>query len=92
MQVSIIYAEKDQVYKCNCEIATGASLQDLLLAEKDTLASWPAAAPYECSVYGQCIDGSYILEDGDRIEILRPLTISPMEARRLRAQKKGKKG
>ena len=31
------------------------------------------------------------LREGDRVEIYRPLVIDPMEARRLRAKKKGKK-
>jgi uncharacterized protein len=31
------------------------------------------------------------LREGDRVEIYRPLLITPMEARRLRAKKKGKK-
>jgi len=37
--------------------------------------------------FGREIGRDALLSDGDRIEILRPLVVSPMEARRLRARK-----
>ena len=38
--------------------------------------------------FGQRIAPETLVEDGDRIEILRPLPIDPKEARRLRARRK----
>ena len=37
--------------------------------------------------FGQEIPGAERVTEGDRIEILRPLVVSPMEARRLRARR-----
>ena len=39
-------------------------------------------------VYGQIAPEEATLKDGDRVEVYRPLLISPMEARRLRAKRK----
>ena len=40
--------------------------------------------------FGREISRDARVADGDRIEILRPLAVSPMEARRLRARKRPK--
>ena len=41
-------------------------------------------------IFSHSVSLSTIVQDGDRIEIYRPLTISPIEARRIRANKKRK--
>ena len=38
-------------------------------------------------VYGKRVTEDYVLQEGDRLEILRPLMVDPKEARRLRAKK-----
>jgi len=38
-------------------------------------------------VFGKRVADDYVLKDGDRVEILRPLTADPKEARRKRAAK-----
>ena len=38
-------------------------------------------------VYGRVVDPDRVLEDGDRVEIYRPLEMDPREARRLLAEK-----
>lgn len=37
-------------------------------------------------IYGKVVKNSQILQDQDRVEIYRPLTIDPMHARRKRAE------
>jgi uncharacterized protein len=39
-------------------------------------------------IYGQLVDGSHVVQPGERIEIYAPLQIDPKEARRLRVNKK----
>ena len=41
----------------------------------------------ECAVFGVRVGPDEGLQDGDRLELLRPLLIDPKEARRRRAQK-----
>ena len=40
------------------------------------------------SIYGKRVEATQMLEEGDRVEILRPLTADPKEARRKRAASK----
>ncbi len=40
------------------------------------------------AVFGRCASLDTVLDDGDRVEVLRPLSVDPMEARRRRAEKK----
>jgi putative ubiquitin-RnfH superfamily antitoxin RatB of RatAB toxin-antitoxin module len=50
-----------------------------------TLAGWPPAA--FLGVFSRRVQGDYILADGDRLEVYRPLTLDPKEARRRRASR-----
>jgi putative ubiquitin-RnfH superfamily antitoxin RatB of RatAB toxin-antitoxin module len=45
----------------------------------------------EIGIYSKTVTPDAGLKDGDRVEIYRPLTIDPKEARRLRAAAKKKK-
>ena len=42
------------------------------------------AAELDCGVWGQRVALSQPLRDGDRVEVYRPLTVDPKQARRLR--------
>ena len=42
-------------------------------------------------IYSRKVGLDTVVKEGDRIEIYRPLLINPMEARRLRAQKKSQR-
>ena len=41
------------------------------------------------SVFGEVVDRSHVLQEGDRVDLLRPPLIDPMEARRQRARALG---
>lgn len=41
-------------------------------------------------VFNQIVDMNYVLQDGDRIEVYRPLQIDPKTARMIRAERKRK--
>lgn len=40
----------------------------------------------QAGIWGKPVDRRHRLENGDRLELYRPLAIDPMDARRLRAQ------
>ena len=90
MRVEFIYALPRKIFQHSCDVAVGSVLQDVL-ASLQCIGEWKIKQPMECAVYGQRVTMDYILQDGDRVEILRPLILSPMEARRLRAEKARKK-
>ncbi len=39
----------------------------------------------EVGIYGKIVQNTQLLRDQDRVEIYRPLTMDPMQARRIRA-------
>ena len=45
----------------------------------------PAGQALDVGVWGHICRPERLLEDGDRVEIYRPLTVDPKEARRVRA-------
>ena len=44
------------------------------------------ASPPDVGIWGRSCALTQPIEDGDRVEIYRPLTVDPKEARRVRAQ------
>ena len=48
-------------------------------------------APLKAGIWGRVATASTVLRDGDRVELTRPLTVDPMEARRLRYRRDGVK-
>ncbi len=56
----------------------------------DALAALPADAPQQrVGIWGHKAEPSERLSHGDRVEVYRPLTVDPMEARRRRHQVQG---
>ena len=47
----------------------------------------PADATHDTTtaVFGQAVESGWVLDDGDRVELLRPLLADPKQARRERA-------
>jgi putative ubiquitin-RnfH superfamily antitoxin RatB of RatAB toxin-antitoxin module len=45
------------------------------------------ATPLRVGIFGKKVEPGHVLGQGDRVELYRPLTLDPMEARRRRAGK-----
>jgi putative ubiquitin-RnfH superfamily antitoxin RatB of RatAB toxin-antitoxin module len=90
MIVEIIYlASKEQVFHQRLKIDSASTAEQALKNSKLFL-EYPELFIEELNIglFSKKITLEYQLQDGDRIEIYRPLTISPMEKRRLLASKK----
>jgi uncharacterized protein len=63
----------------------------LVLPDSTTVAEALAASGFSmdgivgCAVFGERVGNDARLQDGDRLELLRPLQLDPKEARRRRA-------
>lgn len=83
--VTVVFAlpdeQKQVVLACHKGTTVGQAVAQSGL--KDQYASIHGI---EYGVYGFRREADYVLEDKDRVEIYRPLTVSPTEARRLRAK------
>jgi putative ubiquitin-RnfH superfamily antitoxin RatB of RatAB toxin-antitoxin module len=69
-------------------LAAGATLADALRVSALALQLGDARRP---GIFGQLCLPEQTLKEGDRIELYRPLLIDPKEARRRRAEVRGKK-
>ena len=64
------------------DLAHGATVADAVAASGMDDGGHVAVA-----VFGEKVDAAHVLREGDRVELLRPLTMDPKEARRRRAVK-----
>lgn len=87
MNVEIVYATSDEQLIRTLELADGATVRDAVLAsgfieqfEQVALDETPVG------IYGVRVTYADELQEGDRVELYRPLVVDPMEARRARAK------
>jgi len=84
IRVSVMFALPDQQHQVHLQCDMGTTIEGAvsLSGLNDVLDKYP---DLEYGVYGFRQSTDYVLTDGDRVEIYRPLEMSPTEARRLRA-------
>ena len=90
MKVELIYlADESTIFHKHMEVSPSTTARDLII-ESQVLNAHPELdlERLKCGVFSKQIQLDYEMQLGDRLEIYRPLTISPMEKRRLLAQNK----
>jgi putative ubiquitin-RnfH superfamily antitoxin RatB of RatAB toxin-antitoxin module len=89
LRVEVVYARAGAQDVVLVEVAEGSHALDAIEASGD-LSRHPEIDPRRMRLgrFGLEIRTGERLRDGDRVEILRPLAMGPMEARRLRARRK----
>lgn len=87
IQVDVLYATRDRQDPVRLFLQAGATVQNAI-DESKILELYPSARllPLVVGIFGEIIQdpSSYPLDDGDRVDIYRPLLIDPKEARRQR--------
>lgn len=86
INVSLVYATASKQWVFEQLIGRGTSAEDLIelskfqneIPELDGI----ELAQYQIGVFSQKVSLDYLLEEGDRVEIYRPLTADPKEVRR----------
>lgn len=92
IEVEVMYAELEKVWQFPMRIPSNSTVADALeIARKHQ--DWPNIdiKPELLAIYGQAASLQTRLNEFDRVEILRPLLIDPMDARRGRVVKKAKR-
>ena len=80
MQVEVANATGADIEVRAVELPSGATVGDAVDAAGFD-ATWEALG-----VFGEVVDRAHVLKDRDRVDLLRPPLIDPMEARRQRAR------
>jgi putative ubiquitin-RnfH superfamily antitoxin RatB of RatAB toxin-antitoxin module len=92
LQIEIVYAEPQRAIVKILRLAPGSCVADALrLAALDPDFAGVDLANSAFGIFGRPAQPDHALQQGDRIEIYRPLTADPKAARRARAQQARKK-
>ena len=88
--VEVTYANASDQAVLTCQVAVNSTVRDAIVAS-DILKQFPDIDLDQnpVGIFSRKVPLDHIVQQGDRIEIYRPLIITPMDARRLRATKKG---
>ncbi len=86
MRVQLVHAWPDRYWQHELQLPANASVADALVAAQDELrGAGIDAQSLGLAVFGRGVDSQTALRDGDRLELLRPLQLSPQQARAARA-------
>ncbi len=91
--IEVVYALPQQQWTCELRCVQPVSILQAI-EQSGVGRLYPAirVEPGLVGVFGRKRPLDWQLEHGDRVEIYRPLHLSPVEARRLRAAKSGRNG
>lgn len=87
LKCEVAYARPERQFLLSVQLHDGATARDALLASgllESCAEIDPTTAVF--GVFGRVVPADHRLQDGDRVEIYRPLKMDPRAARRARAQ------
>lgn len=88
--VEVVYALPDRAWRVSLRLPAGSTALEAFEASglRGRIAELQQGEP-ELGVFAHPCTPGRVLQDGDRVEIYRPLLIDPKDARRLRAAESG---
>ena len=89
LEVEVVYARPEQQVLIQVSVPAGSTARDAIV--RSNILSDASGLDVETlavGIFARRVTLDYILKEGDRVEIYRPLTMSPVEARRWRAKLK----
>ncbi|GJM08802.1 MAG: hypothetical protein DHS20C11_10780 [Lysobacteraceae bacterium] len=87
MQVEVVFAMPDRQWRVSTEVPEGATIAQAIAASGiESMVGELEVSADNVGIYGRRLKPDATVEEGDRIEIYRPLLIDPKEERRLRAE------
>ena len=92
LRVEVAYAEPQRAIVKSLRLAAGSRISDALrMAALDPDFAGVDLANAVVGIFGTLTRTDHPLQEGDRIEIYRPLAADPKAARRARAKESGRK-
>ncbi|MEW5836374.1 MAG: RnfH family protein [Pseudomonadota bacterium] len=93
IRVSAVFALPGIAWTTVLDLPAGATVADamvaLLRADARPEGLADAIRTKRIGLFGRRVDEDFVLSDGDRLELYRPLTADPRDARRRRAARSG---
>lgn len=92
ISITICYATPEKQVQIALEVEKSCTI-DMAIKRSNIVEQFPEIKLSDCvvGIFGQRVRLDSNVQMGDRIEIYRPLTLDPKEARRVRAQNPAKR-
>jgi putative ubiquitin-RnfH superfamily antitoxin RatB of RatAB toxin-antitoxin module len=89
LDVEVVYALSERQVLLTVRVADGATIVDVIQSS-GILTHFPEIdlTQQKVGIFGKLREHTDVVSAGDRVEIYRPLTIDPKEARRAKAKKR----
>ena len=89
LNVTVVYALPQELFQEALELCPGSRVRDAL-AQSGVMEAFPEieVESVPLGIFSRRVELDTPLTEGDRVEIYRPLKLSPTDARRLRAKRK----
>ncbi|HRD72928.1 MAG TPA: RnfH family protein [Aquimonas sp.] len=86
--VEVVYALPERAWRVALRLPAGSAVKDAVRASglRERLPEL-ASSPLDCGIFSHPCAPDRVLEDGDRVELYRPLLCDPKEIRRQRAKR-----
>ena len=81
IRIELVYATRDQQHLLELEVPAGTTVTEALHGS----GMGDLLGQSGVGVFGRPVETNHVLQDGERVEIYRPLVVDPKEARRRRA-------
>ncbi len=91
IRVEVAYAEPARQFLEAVELPSGSTVSDAIAASGVEAAFGIEASAFDVGIWSRPVERTLALGEGDRVELYRPLTIDPKDARRKRAGQRGKR-
>jgi putative ubiquitin-RnfH superfamily antitoxin RatB of RatAB toxin-antitoxin module len=90
IEIEVVYISNSHQYQKTFEVEAGTSVIDAvhLSGVCDEFPDLKLGKLDKLGIFGKAVDPQDCVKAFDRVEIYRPLLVDPMQARRLRAQKR----
>ena len=86
IRIQVVHAQPGGYWTDSLLLRRGATVADALVEAGPMLEHARIAVDPDClAVFGRTVNTRALLRDGDRLELLRPLLVSPRDARTSRA-------
>lgn len=89
MRVQVVRAWPRRAERIELELPAGATVADAIAAS-GWIGDEAMSEIDGHAVFGERVESTHVLQDSDRLELLRPLVVDPRQARRLRAGRAGR--
>ena len=89
LNVTVVYALPQELFQEALELCPGSRVRDAL-EQSGVLEAFPEidVESVPLGIFSRRVELDTPLTEGDRVEIYRPLKLSPTDARRLRAERR----